>query len=472
MTNNKAVILTNGALMTVISTGLDTVIYVYNSLADTDRLQVSIFKNVSPLYGGSNEICVNTTTQFSDSVSAGTWSSANTNVATVGSTGIVQPLTSGTVIISFTAPNAACTYTATATTIVIDTFPYPISYSNDSACARPIGSILAFFVDTPYRDGTSSWSSSNNAIAVVGTGGIVQGISQGTALISYNLTNSCGANAATQVINVSIPAQPTTGPRVVNINSNGSYANIATGGYWFLYDSTYASINNATGILTTTNTPTTVIVLYADTNYCGPSFDTVSVSIISNYLPGVQRVFDSTVFAQLNEHGKSVFIDPINPHSIFADQNTGRSTFIDQTNGFSAFVDQQDYISVFVDQTTFSSVFVDQINGKSAFQDQITAQGVFVNIDGSSAIKQPFIRHFAVTLAVPFTYPAGSVIIGGTDGSILEPLTAFSGLDPYSILAIGQNSYTGITNYTITTQTSGGTVITTFSGFLLILEFQ
>lgn len=48
-----------------------------------------------------------------------------------------------------------------------------------------------------------TWSSSNTAVATVGTGGVVTGVAAGTAAISYTVTSYCGSASATVVVTVS-----------------------------------------------------------------------------------------------------------------------------------------------------------------------------------------------------------------------------------------------------------------------------
>lgn len=59
-----------------------------------------------------------------------------------------------------------------------------------------VGSAITLSINT----GGGSWSSSNTAIATVGSTGIVTGISAGIDTISYTVTNACGSVVATKII--------------------------------------------------------------------------------------------------------------------------------------------------------------------------------------------------------------------------------------------------------------------------------
>lgn len=58
---------------------------------------------------GSSTVCVGASTTLSDTTTGGTWSSSNTSIATIGSTGIVTGISSGTVTISYTVSNSCGT---------------------------------------------------------------------------------------------------------------------------------------------------------------------------------------------------------------------------------------------------------------------------------------------------------------------------------------------------------------------------
>lgn len=80
--------------------------------------------------GGTAKVCMGATIQFSDGTSGGTWTSSNTGVATVDSTGshtTITPISSGTATITYTRSNG-CYVTAGVTvntlpTITLGTSP-------------------------------------------------------------------------------------------------------------------------------------------------------------------------------------------------------------------------------------------------------------------------------------------------------------------------------------------------------------
>jgi hypothetical protein len=120
----------------------------------------------------------------------GTWSSSNTAVATVGSTGVVTGVTPGTTTITFTdatygqkatlgitvtvTPFASIKLTASGSTTLLQTQTVTLT-----ATALD-GSGNTLQVSPP-----GSWASSNNAIATVDKNGVVTALQPGSATITF-----------------------------------------------------------------------------------------------------------------------------------------------------------------------------------------------------------------------------------------------------------------------------------------------
>lgn len=115
-----------------------------------------------------------------------TWSSSNTNVATVSSSGVVKGVSAGTATITAKTSNnlsATCTITVT-----------PVSPTNISLPASKTiavgGTVTLSPTITPSNATTSlTWSSDDTSIATVTSSGKVKGINEGTARIRVNTSN-------------------------------------------------------------------------------------------------------------------------------------------------------------------------------------------------------------------------------------------------------------------------------------------
>jgi hypothetical protein len=75
----------------------------------------SVFVAPTAAITGTTSVCVNATTNLANSITGGTWSSTNTNVATVSATGIVSGLAAGSSVITYTT---LCGGVSTATVTV------------------------------------------------------------------------------------------------------------------------------------------------------------------------------------------------------------------------------------------------------------------------------------------------------------------------------------------------------------------
>ncbi len=152
--------------------------------------------NPSPLpVTGTATLCSGATSFLSDGTPGGTWSSSNTSVATVSGAGMVTGIgTGGTANISYTI--SGCTATLTVT--VNSATPSPIS----GAATVCTGQTITLSDATPG----GTWSSSNTAFATVGSStGIVTGVTSGTAIISYTISNACGTGYVVYPVSISNP---------------------------------------------------------------------------------------------------------------------------------------------------------------------------------------------------------------------------------------------------------------------------
>jgi uncharacterized protein YjdB len=137
--------------------------------------------NALPVAGtlsGATSVCVGNSGTISKTGTGGEWSSSVTEVATIGTTGIVSALTPGTTTISYTVTNGCGTVAATRVVTVL-ALPDAGTISGASSICRTTTTILSSTV----AGGT--WSSSYATGASVNTStGLVTGLAAGSFTIS------------------------------------------------------------------------------------------------------------------------------------------------------------------------------------------------------------------------------------------------------------------------------------------------
>ncbi|MCK7558363.1 Ig-like domain-containing protein [Chitinophaga sedimenti] len=159
----------------------------------------------TPVIAGTNEVCVGGTITLNGDV-AGTGSSGSNAIATVSAAGVVTGVSAGSTSIILTVTNAnGCTNNA--------------SYSITVKAKPGIGAITGGSVvcegEVLYLGNAASggvWTSDNNSVATVSTSGVVSGLANGTANITYTVTGGGCSNTAGNVVTVNqTPVVPAIG---------------------------------------------------------------------------------------------------------------------------------------------------------------------------------------------------------------------------------------------------------------------
>ena len=146
---------------------------------------------------GSSSVCVGGTTTLSPTT-GGTWASSNSGLATVTNGGIVTGVAAGAPTFIFTLTSTGCAKTTSAVTV--NALP-AVSITGGSVIC--VGGTTTL---SPTTGGT--WISNNAAVASVTNGGIVTGVSAGSATFTFtNSTTGC-VNTSSSVTVTSSPAAP------------------------------------------------------------------------------------------------------------------------------------------------------------------------------------------------------------------------------------------------------------------------
>lgn len=246
--NSAVATVSAGGLVTGVALGTAMIIYTLPAGCSTSIL-VTVMPLPSPITGNA-VLCPGFTMHLFDATADGTWSSSNTGVANVGSSsGLVSGVANGTCIITYTAPNGCY-----ATTIVTVSSSVPISGSTPLCVGQSI-------TLTSARSG-GTWSSSNTSIATVGTSGIVTGISDGTAIITYTLGGGC---TGTTVVSVNPLPAAISGRLTVCPGQTTSLSDSTGGGTWSSSNTGVATVGLSSGVVTGISLGTSTITYTATT---------------------------------------------------------------------------------------------------------------------------------------------------------------------------------------------------------------
>jgi len=188
----------------------------------------------------STSIAVNQTYQLNATIlptnatnQSVTWSSSNTTVATVSTTGLVTGKVAGSANITVTTVDGTKTATSaiTVTSGTIAVTSVAVSPTTLSIKAGNTSTLTATVLPANATNKTVNWLSSNTSIVTVNSSGNITAIAAGTATIT--VTTVDGSKTATCSITVTpnaapvavITATPTSGtaPLVVAFNSSNSY---------------------------------------------------------------------------------------------------------------------------------------------------------------------------------------------------------------------------------------------------------
>ncbi len=234
---------------------------------------------------GPNVVCAGYSIALSDAA-GGTWTSANTVVATVDpGSGIVTSLIAGTTTISYTAP------TGCFATSEITVNPMPVAISGiDSVCTG---------LTTALSDAATGggWNSSNTVTAIVDAGsGIVSGVSAGTAMITYSFSTGC---QVTQPVTVNSSPAPIVGLSVICNKDKTTLSDADAGGAWTSHNTVVATINRSTGMFSG-SAPGTDTISYTFNTGCKAS-TVVTVNPLPAPIKGITNVCAGLVTLLTND---------------------------------------------------------------------------------------------------------------------------------------------------------------------------
>lgn len=170
-----------------------------------------------------------------------TWSSSNTAVATVNTTGLVTGVSAGTAVITVTTQDGGFTAVSQISVQTIPVTGITVSPASATIETGATTTLAATVSPSNATNKTVTWSSSNAGIATVSSSGVVTGITAGTTVITA--TTSDGGYTATSNVTVNAVIPCTT---IQYQAENGTYTSGTT------IDSNYTGYSG-TGFVNTPN---------------------------------------------------------------------------------------------------------------------------------------------------------------------------------------------------------------------------
>jgi len=254
-------------MVTGISAGTSLITYtVTNGNSCVTAVTYTITVNPLPVVaaiGNTGDVCLGKTRTLTNATTGGVWTSATPTIATIdAASGTVTGVSAGTSVITYTVTNGNGCETAVTCTITVNPLPVVAAIGNTGdVCVGKTRTL-----SNPTAGGV--WSSATPTIATIDAAGMVTGVSAGTSVISYTVTN---ANQCETTVSYTITINPL--PVVAAIGNTGdvcvgktrTLSNATTGGVWTSATPTIATINSATGMVTGVSAGTSVIT-YTVTN--------------------------------------------------------------------------------------------------------------------------------------------------------------------------------------------------------------
>lgn len=239
----------NGAIATVgstlsLSTTLaaiaagTTTVTTTTDMGCSRSMMVTVSPGVTTINGDAI-LCPGNTITLTNATAGGTWSSSNTTVATIGSSGIVSGVGAGVATITYRT-SATCYATKQ---ITVNPIPGAIT-GGSSVC---LGSAITL----SHTDAGGVWSSSIPARATIdAVSGVVNGISTGATVITYQINSGCY-----KTLNLTVNAAPAaiSGPSQLCQGATAAFTNATSGGAWSSSNTTVASVPSTPGNVTGVN---------------------------------------------------------------------------------------------------------------------------------------------------------------------------------------------------------------------------
>ncbi|HMR88001.1 MAG TPA: Ig-like domain-containing protein, partial [Saprospiraceae bacterium] len=233
--------ISNTGIVTGIGAGNVHFIYTNSTTSCASDISPTIQVKAKPgiSLDGEDAVCIGATTKFLPG-SGGTWTSTNPSIASINNAGVVTAISAGQSTFIFTNTVSGCSSDA-STPITIKPKPNAMFVGSQSICAGNTTQLA------PSTGGT--WITSNSAVAIVNSSGLVTGLTPGQARFTFvNLSTLCYSDEIGPVTVDAKPLVSITGPNQLCTGST-TQLSPSTGGTWVSNNPSVASVTNG-GLVT------------------------------------------------------------------------------------------------------------------------------------------------------------------------------------------------------------------------------
>lgn len=267
-----------------LNTGTISVTTPYGTATSSSNFTVNQLPTINPITGDFS-FCQYTNTTLSNTTLGGIWSSDTPSVATIDSFGLVNGITSGNSVITYTYTDGnGCTNSVNETITVISP---PLLTHSSTVC---VGNIIQLL---PSSGG--NWISNTPSTASIDASGLATGLTIGNSNFTYTDTNT-GCFETTSNIEVIDTPQILNQPAISQTFCSGNLASITTLGsgaglsyQWFKGSFPLSNGGSISGVNTDTLTINPISLSDAGNDYycvisgdCSPSVTTNLATIIVN----------------------------------------------------------------------------------------------------------------------------------------------------------------------------------------------
>ncbi len=234
-------------LVSGISAGTAVITYTVasGSCVNTATKTITISAPILQTISGTSPLCIGSSATWTSTSTGGAWSSSVPAIATINSSsGLINGISAGTSVITYSVSINGCMNTATRTVSV----SAPTAQTINGTTPLCVGSTATWTSTT--SGGT--WTSSSPATATINAAsGLLSGVVAGTSLITYSVSEGGCVNTATKTVTITSPVtQSISGTTPLCIGSSSIWTSTTTGGSWSSSTPGIASANISTGNIT------------------------------------------------------------------------------------------------------------------------------------------------------------------------------------------------------------------------------